>query len=175
MGRAEGGFEGCYERAGAFWQCKFHHKMSIVMIEQVFAAEKITFLKRSERLNMLFGWQSPPGSITDCWQSLSVLNCYEPVCECVCVRDQTPGTPPVTTTDNADINTKNDVLQITACAQDILVCVSHMSFLVLWLCRNALLCVFLLPPGLAAVVPRHQPFVLPQTRWLGRPGLRYLH
>ena len=75
--------------------------MSIVVIEDVFAAEKITFLKRSERLNMLFRWQSPPGSITDCWQSPSVFNCYEMhrVCVWVCVtsNQEHHQSPPLTT------------------------------------------------------------------------------
>lgn len=48
--RVGGGLEGCYERAEAFRACKFHHKMSMVMIELGSAAGKITFLKRSEDL-----------------------------------------------------------------------------------------------------------------------------
>lgn len=85
------------------------------------------------------------------------------VCVFVCVWPQTKNTTSHTS-DGADINTQNDVLQIRTCAQDTLVCVSYGFAGVMDVQECALSVRFFLLLSLTVVVLRHQPLVLPQTR-----------
>lgn len=85
--------------------------------------------------------------------------------------------------DNTDINTQKMMPYklhlvfgiFSHAAVCVCVCVILLSAGVTAMQECTFQCVFLPCQLLAVVVPRHQPFVLPQTRRLGQLGLRYLH
>lgn len=151
----------------------FNLKMSFAMIEWILPQGNWYFWY------ILF--KVPPGSITNWWQSLCVLIRYK-TCA-VCVRAEEPGTTPARTLTTLILIPQKMmpyklhlVFGIFSYAgMCVCVCVILLSAGVTAMQECAFQCVFLPCRLLAVVVPRHQPFVLPQTGRLGQPGLRYLH